>query len=325
MRRRSGASAMERVCKVPSYKTSAIVLKKTKLKEKDLILTLLGEKGEQIRAVAKGAQRPGGSFAARLEVFSVVDLMLYEGKNLHTVTDARIIESNEECRADVTRLSYGAVMAELIEKTSLEGQEMPVSFALARTALGSLGRVSETALPFVVSAFLIKLLAYLGYRPSFDECTYCGRSRAEAADGAASGEDLPSSDAQAGKASAGVFSISSGGWVCDGCAFENGIARNEMVSSQTVSWARSLMGMRFLQLEELFSNGAMGMQPGAAKSASGCAESCPDVCASSGEGTCSDPALFALGGSLLSFCEQWIGEHLGIRMKSMGFLSRLHI
>ena len=41
----------------------------TKLAEQDLILTLLSETGEQLRAVAKGARKPGGRLAARVELF----------------------------------------------------------------------------------------------------------------------------------------------------------------------------------------------------------------------------------------------------------------
>ena len=50
-----------------TYRTKAIVLDKTKLKETDLILTLVGESGRQIRAVAKGARKPGSRLAARCE------------------------------------------------------------------------------------------------------------------------------------------------------------------------------------------------------------------------------------------------------------------
>ena len=42
-----------------TYRTKAIVLDKTKLKETDLILTLVGESGRQIRAVAKGGTQAG--------------------------------------------------------------------------------------------------------------------------------------------------------------------------------------------------------------------------------------------------------------------------
>ena len=51
-----------------TYRTKVLVLDKTKLKETDLILTMLDERGRQVRAVAKGARKPGGRLAARCEI-----------------------------------------------------------------------------------------------------------------------------------------------------------------------------------------------------------------------------------------------------------------
>ena len=47
-----------------TYRTRAIVLDKTKLGESDLILELLAENGSLVRAVAKGARKPGSRLAA---------------------------------------------------------------------------------------------------------------------------------------------------------------------------------------------------------------------------------------------------------------------
>ncbi|MBQ3328952.1 MAG: recombination protein O N-terminal domain-containing protein, partial [Eggerthellaceae bacterium] len=59
-----------------TYKARGIVLRKTKLGEKDLIVTLLSEDGSLLRAVAKGARKPGGSLAARIDLFRVVAALL---------------------------------------------------------------------------------------------------------------------------------------------------------------------------------------------------------------------------------------------------------
>ena len=52
-----------------TYHVRACVLDRTKLGETDLILTLLADDGRQLRAVAKGARKPGGRLAARMELF----------------------------------------------------------------------------------------------------------------------------------------------------------------------------------------------------------------------------------------------------------------
>ena len=49
----------------PTYSVRGIVLRKTKLAETDLIVTLLADDGTQRRAVAKGARKPSSTFASR--------------------------------------------------------------------------------------------------------------------------------------------------------------------------------------------------------------------------------------------------------------------
>ena len=77
---------------MPAYPLRALVLRKTKLGETDLILTLLSEDGRQVRAVAKGLRKPGSRFGGRLEPYSVVDLLLHTGRSLEVVTEARTVE-----------------------------------------------------------------------------------------------------------------------------------------------------------------------------------------------------------------------------------------
>ncbi len=263
-----------------TYKARAVVLKKTKLKETDLILTMLSETGEQIRCVAKGARKPGSTFAARLELFCVADLLLYEGKTLDTATEARMVESNEGCRSDIDHLAYGAVVAEFVEKTALEGQENPIMFPLTVSALKTIGMSQAGTLPYMVSAYLLKAIAYLGYRPAFDECTICG--------------------APVGPDAGGAFSIDAGGRVCAECTAaaegesmsDGATGDSDRVDGAVASWARVLLGARFADI------GPAVEDLGAGSS--------------------------ALAGELLTFCDQWARFHLGIRLKSLDYLSRLH-
>ena len=113
----------------PTYDARAIVLRKTKLGESDLILTLLAEDGSQMRAVAKGARKPASSFAARLELYSVVDLLVARGRSLDIVKEARLVESNERLRRDIEHAAGAAPMAELLDRVTQMGLENPRLFA----------------------------------------------------------------------------------------------------------------------------------------------------------------------------------------------------
>ena len=88
-----------------TYRTRAIVLDRTKLAEQDLILTLLAADGCQVRAVAKGARKPGGRLAARVELFCETDFLLAAGRSLDVVSEAQTVEPHVALRGDYERVA----------------------------------------------------------------------------------------------------------------------------------------------------------------------------------------------------------------------------
>lgn len=181
---------------MPSYPLRALVLRKTKLGETDTILTLLAEDGRQVRAVAKGLRKPTSRFGARLEPYSVVDLLLHTGRSLEVVQEAATVSANAALREDLDRASAAAVVADLLDKVSLEGQTEERLFALAVRTLEALSSAREDALPVLVTAFLAKAMAMHGYRPEIEACAECA--------------------GELGAAEA--FSLSAGGALCERCA-----------------------------------------------------------------------------------------------------------
>ena len=116
-----------------TYKTRAIVLRKTKLGEKDLIVTLLGESGALVRAVAKGARKPGGSYAAKLDSFSCVEVMLAEGRNLDVVASAKLV-GTQGSGFGIEQSACAAVLAELLSALAQEGLPHERLFPMAQSA-----------------------------------------------------------------------------------------------------------------------------------------------------------------------------------------------
>lgn len=214
-----------------TYDACGIVLRKTKLGESDLILTMLAKDGSQLRAVAKGARKPTSSFAVRLELYSVADMLLVRGRSLDIVKEVRLVASNERARVDIEHAAGAAPMAELLDRVTQMGLESPHLFALTKTALGSLGHVAPAQVPAVCAAHLIKVLAFCGLRPSFDTCVECGckvqRTRPD---------DLV------------PLSYREGGVVCPSCQAG---AETVMVSAATIDWCKVLLTSTFLEIEAL--------------------------------------------------------------------------
>lgn len=202
---------------MPSYHLHAIVLRKTKLGETDVILALLAEDGRQVRAVAKGMRKPGSRLGGRLEPFSVVDLLLHTGRSLDVVSEAETVDAHAPLREDYDRSMAASVIADVLDKTAQEGQAEPRVFGLAQATLTALEAAPVAALSRVVTAFLVKALAMHGYRPELESCAEC----AEAATGGHR------------------FSLEAGGVLCPECG-EREAASLEFSEDGRVAIARML-------------------------------------------------------------------------------------
>jgi DNA repair protein RecO (recombination protein O) len=211
---------------MPPYRLRALSLKKTKLGESDLIVTLLAEDGCQVRAVAKGARKPGSRFGGRVEPFIVADFLLHTGRSLETVSDVEIVTAHAPLREDYDLAQAASVVADFLDKVSVECQAEERLFGLADATLGALETADTDTQLAIVVAFLLKGMAMHGYRPQFDACASCG---------AAAGPEAP-------------FSLELGGPLCDGCGAEAGVA---FLPEGARNALRALMAARMAEVASL--------------------------------------------------------------------------
>jgi DNA repair protein RecO (recombination protein O) len=153
------------------YKDEAIVLKTMKLGEADRIVTLLTREHGKVRAVAKGIRKTKSRFGGRLEPLTRVDLMLYRGRDLDTITAAQIITSFDSVRTDYSTLTAAAALVEAVEKIIPDRER---SFSVYALLLGGLQALADGKGESVVPAFLVKLLSLSGYHPQLTVCAGCG-------------------------------------------------------------------------------------------------------------------------------------------------------
>lgn len=154
------------------YKDEGVVLKTIKLGEADRIVTLFTREHGKVRAVAKGIRKTKSRFGGRLEPFTRVQLMIYRGRSLDTITSADIITSFDRVRTEYPRLVAAAALAELVDKMTPERERAFSTYALLVAGLQALADGKGAT---VVPAFLVKLLSVSGYHPQLQACAGCGR------------------------------------------------------------------------------------------------------------------------------------------------------
>ena len=180
---------------MPLYRDEAVVLRTQKLGEADRIVTLLTRSHGRVRGVARGVRKTSSRIGGRLEPFNHLDVQLYEGRSLDTVTQVESISAHGAAlSADYPRWTAGTAMLETAERLTPEERDPSVQqFALLVAGLRALvGQDHDAGL--ILDSYLLRSLSVAGWSPSFDQCARCGADGPHRA-----------------------FSIPSGGVVCATC------------------------------------------------------------------------------------------------------------
>ena len=193
------------------YQTEAIVIKRNKFGEADRLLTLYTPGYGKIRAIAKGAMRPGSKLGGNVELLTHSLLLLARGRNLDIVTQAQTIDNFIELKDNLDLISCGFYISELMDSFTEENAGDQALFNLLLNTLRDLSTVKGS--DRILRYFGIHLLDHLGYRPQLGKCTGCSRP-------------LPPE--------VNYFSPAHGGVVCRDCGYPDINARTLSVNALKV-------------------------------------------------------------------------------------------
>lgn len=210
---------------MPGRRTHAvrgIVLARTALSEKDYIVTALADTGVQLRMVAKGARRPGGKLAGRVELFCETEFFVAEGRNFGTITEAKAVNAHMGLR-DYERAAAAAAVCEIARLTCFEDAEDPYLHPILSRTLTALEEAADRAhIDLSLAAYAMKVLAHGGWYPELDACVACS-------------DEHPS-----------YFVPAAGGVLCESCAHE--IEGALPLTSSQLAWMHALLRSTFDEL-----------------------------------------------------------------------------
>jgi DNA repair protein RecO (recombination protein O) len=179
---------------VTTYRDQAVVLRKLDYGEADRIYTLLTREHGKVGAIAKGVRRTTSKLASSLGLYSHVDVLLAQGRNLDVVAQASLLPG-ARLAAELERTAHAALIAELAERVTEDRHPVDGIYELTVLALEELARETQ---PRRASAyFLSQALEILGYAPQVSDCAGCGQPL----------RPVPS-----------AFSPGAGGFLCMDCA-----------------------------------------------------------------------------------------------------------
>jgi DNA repair protein RecO (recombination protein O) len=158
---------------MPTYTIHAITIGAFNIGETDKVLSLFSAERGLVRAVAKGARKPGSKIAGRAEVLNVNKMLVATGRSLDIITQAESIETYGMLRKDLMRLSFGLYYAELTAGFApglTEESEQYLEFLKTSIRLQNIGLQEASMLCL---DFEMQLLEILGYKPELDSCVSC--------------------------------------------------------------------------------------------------------------------------------------------------------
>ena len=126
-------------------KTEAIVLRSIRYGEADRILHLYTPQHGRIAAIAKGVRRARSRFGGRLEPFTHVALVLYEGRSeLYTVTGVDTVDTpTARCVTTPRTLDAAARACDAVARLFETTDPHPEVFTLLANELALLARRSR--------------------------------------------------------------------------------------------------------------------------------------------------------------------------------------
>ncbi|MCW5874656.1 MAG: DNA repair protein RecO [Anaerolineales bacterium] len=156
-----------------TQRVEGIVLKHADFGEADRLVTLFTLQEGKLRAIAKGARKPGSRKGGHLEPFTRVSLLLGKGREIPMVEQAEALELNTALSNNLEALGYAAYVAELVDKFNGDHDENRGVYRLTRDTLPRLAAGED--LQLTVRFFEVKLLEHMGFRPQLHHCVHCGK------------------------------------------------------------------------------------------------------------------------------------------------------
>ena len=149
----------------------AIILRSRHFGEADRVITVITEESGIFDAKIKGARKPKSKLGPACQQFSTVELSLFTGRTMDTVTEASLVRSSECIEKDIVRLTYANLAAEITLKMSAERQPDQRAYQLVEGALGAIGGGTDPQA--AASAFMLKRLYIDGMMPQLACCSMC--------------------------------------------------------------------------------------------------------------------------------------------------------
>jgi DNA repair protein RecO (recombination protein O) len=158
-----------------NFMTNAINLKSYDLSESDKIIVMYSKENGLIKGVAKGCKKLKSKLGARMDSLVANSLMLYKGKNLDTICEAKVLNTFKNSRQDISKLLYSTYVSEVVNHFGVENDPSSEEiYDLLYKALDKISKAKEKKEVLIsVIKFQLKFMEISGFGVELDTCLCC--------------------------------------------------------------------------------------------------------------------------------------------------------
>jgi DNA repair protein RecO (recombination protein O) len=154
-----------------TFRSEAIVLRRTDFSEADRLLTLYSRDFGKIQAIAKGARKPQSRKTGHVELFMRTNFLFAKGREMNIITQAEMVDGYGGLRLDLIRTTYASYMVELLDRFTADEDKHSGLYDLLANALGWLENTHDVLL--AARYYELRLLGLAGYQPRLFQCVAC--------------------------------------------------------------------------------------------------------------------------------------------------------
>ena len=139
--------------------------------EADLLVTMFTKDQGKVRAVGKGARRSTSKLVGHLEPLTVVKMSMAHGRTLDRISQAEVVGSFATLKEDLTAITKGLYLAELVDGFGAEASANPDLYQLMIETLRAVEVDPASDMP--LRFFEFHLLQVSGLMPELYHCVEC--------------------------------------------------------------------------------------------------------------------------------------------------------
>jgi DNA repair protein RecO (recombination protein O) len=157
-----------------TYRTEAIVLRRSDFGEADRLLTLYSREFGKVSALAKGARKPQTRKSGHVELFMRTNFLIAKSKSIDIITQAELVEPYASIREDLIRTTYASYIVELLDRFTADEDRDLRKYNLLADALGWFSDTDNLLL--AARFYELRLLSLAGFQPQLFNCVNCANA-----------------------------------------------------------------------------------------------------------------------------------------------------